>query len=400
MEGNLKNLSVVDSVPPRFQQIADTAVGSVSPLFVSCSVYAGESISAEDISQDKAIPVYGSNGVRGFTDEPNVLKDQVLVGRQGSVGTVHFAQAPFWASEHALIVEPRGEDVDKRWLKYILEVCDLARLSKAVAQPGINASSVAFQRIPHIRNIDQQRIADYLDRETAEIDAAVADLDRYVELLEKRRLLLISEAVAPPGVRNAPLKLDCKFVTSGSRGWAKYYAEKGTRFIRIADLQRGHYGFRDDSPQFVNIEDDSEGTRTRTRVGDLVFSITAYLGSIGVITKDQVDSFVSQHVALVRLHGRIWTPEFVAYTALGSAGQRYLTENSYGGTKSQLNLEQIQNFPVPYLPILEQLRVVDRLNTEVGELDLLIADSTKLRELLHKRRSVLITDVVTGRKQV
>lgn len=264
----------------------------------------------------------------------------------------------------------------------------------------IHYSRFSLLRLPLPPLETQKRIADYLDRETAEIDAAVADLDKYVELLEKRRLLFISKAVAPFEVRHAPLKLDCKFVTSGSRGWAQYYAEKGTRFIRIADLQRGHYGFRYDSPQFVNIEDNCEGTRTRTRVGDLVFSITAYLGSVGVITQDLADSFVSQHVALVRLNGRIWTPEFVAYTALGSAGQRYLTENSYGGTKSQLNLEQVQNFPVPYIPLREQFRVVDRLNSELGEIDSLISKSKKLRDLLLKRRSVLIADVVTGRKQV
>src|SRR5699024_11096870 len=64
---------------------------------------------------------------------------------------------------------------------------DLSRLSRAVAQPGINATSVSFQRVPHIPFEQQKVIGDYLDRETAEIDAAVADLDRYVELLEKRK---------------------------------------------------------------------------------------------------------------------------------------------------------------------------------------------------------------------
>lgn len=268
------------------------------------------------------------------------------------------------------------------------------------AQPYVQFDRSLQQRIflPPLET--QQRIANYLDRETAEIDAAVADLDKYVELLGARKSLLISEAIGSGRVKMVPLKFDAQLVTSGSRGWAKYYSEEGYRFIRIADLQRGGYGFRDDNPQYVNISDEREGTRTLTKVGDLVFSITAYLGSIGVITPEQAGAFVSQHVALVRLRGNLWIPQFVAYSALGRSGQRYLTEHSYGGTKSQLNLDQVQDFPVPLISRAKQREIVDRLDHETAEIDSLITESTNLRELLLKRRSVLITEVVTGRKEV
>lgn len=188
MHDGMKNSLSVDATPPVFLDAQRNGDMSLGPLFTSYSVYAGEAIAMDEISSDKAIPVYGSNGIRGYSDSANFFEDQVLVGRQGSVGTVHFAKAPFWASEHALIVKPRRDGSDKRWLKYVLEAADLQRLSRSVAQPGINATSVGFQRIPNIPSCEQSRIADYLDRETAEIDAAVADLDKYVELLEKRRL--------------------------------------------------------------------------------------------------------------------------------------------------------------------------------------------------------------------
>src|SRR5699024_7761895 len=72
----------------------------------------------------------------------------------------------------------------------------------AALAKGIRVRSTQFDR-PALASLNiayptvetQQRIADYLDRETAEIDAAVADLDRYVELLEKRRQVMIAQSV-------------------------------------------------------------------------------------------------------------------------------------------------------------------------------------------------------------
>src|SRR5699024_4986974 len=62
-------------------------------------------------------------------------------------------------------------------------------------QHNLNAGTVSRLRIPLPPLESQQRIADYLDRETAEIDAAVADLDKYVDLLEKRRRVVIVNSV-------------------------------------------------------------------------------------------------------------------------------------------------------------------------------------------------------------
>src|SRR5699024_3781073 len=67
--------------------------------------------------------------------------------------------------------------------------------SNGVSYPSITAGEVMRICIDFPILETQQRIADYLDRETAEIDAAVADLDRYVELLEVRRRVVITQAV-------------------------------------------------------------------------------------------------------------------------------------------------------------------------------------------------------------
>jgi type I restriction enzyme S subunit len=71
-----------------------------------------------------------------------------------------------------------------------------------------------------------------------------------------------------------------------------------------------------------------------------------------------------------------------------------------GATIPGFSSERVRNLPIAFLGESEQREVVHILDEEMDEIDSLISDSTKLRELLLKRRSVLITDVVTGRKQV
>lgn len=88
-------------------------------------------------------------------------------------------------------------------------------------------------------------------------------------------------------------------ITSGSRGWARYYSDEGAKFIRIGNLTRDHINLRFDSLVHVSIPSGGEGgSRTDLREGgDLLISITADLGIIGVVPRDLGSSYINQHIA-------------------------------------------------------------------------------------------------------
>ena len=71
----------------------------------------------------------------------------------------------------------------------------------------------------------------------------------------------------------------CEYITSGSRGWAQYYSETGSLFLRMGNLSRDSFDLRLDNLQRVNLPDNAEGTRTRVAENDLLFSITAEIDS-------------------------------------------------------------------------------------------------------------------------
>lgn len=296
-----------------------------------------------------------------------------------------------------------ADGVEPRFLAAVLRAYDVKKVyyeMGAGVRQTLKFEELAHLPVPLPSLAEQRRIAEYLDRETAEIDAMDAELNHLINTLRERAASSIENRLWGTGGRSVPMKLDCQLVTSGSRGWASYYSESGERFLRIADLNRGTHQLKDIEPQFVTIPANAEGSRSRTNAGDLLFSITAYLGSVGLVTEAHQDSYVSQHVALVRLAQRIWTPAFVAYAALSATGQRYLTESGYGGTKTQLNLDQVRDLPVPLLPIAEQQKIVRELDEAIARIDAMIADAQHLKALLAERRSTLITEVVTGVKPV
>ncbi len=165
------------------------------PLQALVQIGSGDAIASDAISDDGLFPVFGGNGVRGFTNSFNQGKDRVLVGRQGALcGNVHIATAPFWASEHALVLAPYDE-LDLRWLAYTTRDLDLGRLSSAAAQPGITASGVGREKIPFPSFGEQKRIADHLDEVTGKIDAMLAKVADLKSLLLERRAALITDVV-------------------------------------------------------------------------------------------------------------------------------------------------------------------------------------------------------------
>ena len=192
-----------------------------------------------------------------------------------------------------------------------------------------------------------------------------------------------------------PLKRDLHFLTSGSRGWADYYADDGALFIRIGNLTResSHLDLTD--IQRVAVPEGSEGERTVVRSGDVLFSITAYLGSVAVVPDDLELAYVSQHVALARLKGQYLLPEWVAYVTLSNIGKTYLETRGYGGTKIQLSLDDVANLTMTVPPIHEQAIITEFLKRESVKIETLIAEQERLIALLKEKRQAVISHAVT-----
>ena len=156
---------------------------------------AGKGITSADISDDGAFPVFGGNGVRGYSDEFTHEGERILIGRQGAqCGNIHVAEGRFWASEHAVVAEPL-EPMSTHWLGAVLDQMNLNRYSVSAAQPGIAVDRIAGLPVPTPPLPEQTIIERVLSEEERERQALSRLLTRSSSLLRERRSALITAAV-------------------------------------------------------------------------------------------------------------------------------------------------------------------------------------------------------------
>lgn len=110
-----------------------------------CSLKAGKAIKASELSDNIApslFPCYGGNGVRGYINKYSHTESYPIVGRQGALcGNVNFAEAPFYATEHALVIKPI-KNINTKWLFFQLKSMRLNQYAHGVAQPGLAVQDI------------------------------------------------------------------------------------------------------------------------------------------------------------------------------------------------------------------------------------------------------------------
>jgi type I restriction enzyme S subunit len=207
---------------------------------------------------------------------------------------------------------------------------------------------------------EQRRIAEILD-------AAAEIRCKRLVALERTNALIQSVFVEMFGVdersggASARDRLDAhlSFITSGGRGWAKFYASSGRRFLRSFDVQMN--GIGEDDVVYVNPPNNAEARRTEVAASDVLLTITgSRIGRVAAVPPQLAGSYISQHVAILRPKPSI-VPRFLAfYMSLEYGGQVQIAKAQYGQTKPGLNFDQIRDFKIPVPPIHLQRQFVER----------------------------------------
>lgn len=167
----------------------------VRRLKTLCSMRSGDGITAMSIEPVGSYPVYGGNGVRGYTSNYTHDGDFALIGRQGALcGNVHIAHGRFWASEHAVVASLRPSLV-LDWFGFVLAVMNLNQYSIAAAQPGLAVERVLNLWLPVPPINEQTRIVKNIEQDTAGIGRAMDHANREIDLLREYRTRLIADVV-------------------------------------------------------------------------------------------------------------------------------------------------------------------------------------------------------------
>ncbi len=155
----------------------------------------GDNITAERIEEEGIYPVYGGNGLRGYTNKYTHEGNYILIGRQGALcGNINYAYDKFWASEHAVVVNPILK-VEILWLGELLRSMNLNQYSVSAAQPGLSVGMIENLRVPFVSLDEQKIISQFINKKNIEIDFVINKTKEQVEKLKEAKQSLISEAV-------------------------------------------------------------------------------------------------------------------------------------------------------------------------------------------------------------
>ena len=323
---------------------------------------------------------------------------------------------------HLALLRPRKQVMDGSFLFWCFQAkpirLQLEFSARGITRFGLSRSEIGATRIPVPPRPQQRAIADYLNRQTARLDALVAVKQRVLTLLAEKRHALILQAVTQGIDQNVSYR------DSGVPWLGEipvHWKLVALRFLvdmiggATPDTGRREYWVGDTpwvSPKDMKRDEISE---TESHVSALALSEKAL-------------KVIPQNAVLVVVRGMILAHRFpVAVTTnlvtinqdmkalichdvldplflrdFLRAARNYLVsmiESAAHGTK-KLEIRVLENLQVPLPPLSEQQEISDRIASDIKSLDLFHTATVRALDLLKERRAALIAAAVTGRIDV
>lgn len=298
------------------------------------------------------------------------------------------------------VIKGRPGILDPRFLTYYLQSSPFVERvvadSVGVSYPAINASDLAAYDFWAPNIIEQTAIADFLDRETAQIDAMIEAQEHLLQTLINRRTATRRRGFFTlrdmADIR--PLKLLARKVS----GSAFPLEEQGMQGLDLPFYKVAALASRDVHGVIVT-ESDTITSETRAKLGARMIptgsslmakiGVASLLARVGVISRD---CCIDNNMVAFIPHTGV-DPRFLYHTLCDIDIYPYINQS----TIPYMNERAIMNAPIPLPNLAEQRRLVNKLDGELAKASALVAETESMIFLLRERREALITAAVSGR---
>lgn len=303
-------------------------------------------------------------------------------------------------------------------LNYLLSRCDSATRSHQRVKPDdISKMNWAWPSVD-----EQTAIATFLDRETAKIDALIAEQEKLLTLLAEKRQATISHAVTKGLNPDAPMKDSgvawlgevpahwevCamrRILVGIQQGWSpecenRAAADDEWGVLKAGCVNRGKYDATENKalpPELQPIP------AYEIHAGDLLMSRASgspqLVGSVAYIRETRAKLMLSDKIFRLKTSANA---EFIAWLYNSQAIRAQIEQAISGADGLANNLPQssMKSFFIPLPPQIEQDTIVQFLEDKINHLDALTTETTRAIDLLKERRTALISAAVTGKIDV
>lgn len=358
------------------------------------------------LPQDEYVERTGAQVVRnrlGAGNMKHVEPGDFISHLRSFQGGLEFSALSGKVSNAYTVLSPRKTIID-RYYRYLFKsslfVEGLGNLTDQLRDgQTINFARLAQFGLP-LPDLETQRaIADYLDRETAEIDAMTADLDELEKLLTERRSAVLTSTISRLSVKWPMPKLGTLVqMVSGSGFPHRLQGQVGKKlpFYKVGSLSMtGSDGTIVDDRNSISRED-AATLRARVVPGGSV--LLAKIGAallLGRFVRNAKPCCIDNNMLAL-----IPSPKVDAKFLEHALSMVNINVLERSGPVPTLDLGGLRQHRVPLPPLEEQHRIVDVIDRETAEIDSMLADITELRDLLAERRVAVIAAAVNGQIEI
>jgi type I restriction enzyme S subunit len=335
-----------------------------------------------------------------------VVYGDLLFGWSGNRGTSFGPfrwrrEGDFWLNQHIFRVTAVGVDTD--WLYWALKAATpyIEELAHGIiGMVHITRDKLGRVLIPVPAASEQRAIAEYLDHETAEIDALIEKKAKLIALIEARTWAHFVGLVERSDAKSVQLRRAFTFLTDGPFGSAftsADYSDDGAVVVRLGNIGFGVY--RDVDQKYVPVSLYGSFLRHKVLPGDLLI---AGLGDAvnhagrACVAPNLGPAMVKGKCFCAHVNRKVARADYLALLLSSALGAQLMGSAGRGSTRTMINLDIVKSVLVP-LPTPDAQQAIVRSSREVKRRnDLIVKALTRQVTLLRERREALITAAVTG----
>ena len=371
--------------------------------------------------EEGGYPVIGSGGV--FARSRNYMYDGdvVLLGRKGTIDKPLFYSGKFWTVDTMFYSTAlNGNNI--KFMYYSSLLIPFSYYSTATALPSMTQSDLNNHMLCLPSISEQQKIADFLDKKTAQLDKVKALLGEQIQKLKDYRASLIYETVTKGLDTTVPMKdsgidwigqipeewevskleqyVDI-FGRIGFRGYTTNdIVNEGEGAISYSPSNIIDYSVIDNNNTYISWSKYDESPEIQIKTGDVLYVKTgSSYGKAGIVNKLSNKATINPQLVVLKPKKNT-DSRLINYFLNSSVGKDQSELIVGGSTIPTITQESIKKMIFPKMSFEEQQKIADFLDKKTIQIDKLIQIKNQQIENINKQRQTLIYDYVTGKRRV
>ena len=305
-----------------------------------------------------------------------------------------------------------------RWVMHQFDVSHMKTMGSGVRQT-INYSDIANSMVCIAPTPEQQKIANFLDHETAKIDTLIAKQEKLIELLKEKRQTVISHAVTKGLDPDAPMKdSGVEWLGEVPEHWVvprikqivdtpitdgphetPTFVDSGVPFVSAEAVSKGFIDFSKIRGFITAQQNVIYSTKYKPKIYDIYMVKSGATTGVTAIVETKDIFNIWSPLAVIRCKNDYY-PYFVLNFMRSHEFLKAVELNWSFGTQQNIGMGVIENLHVACPPKDEAIQIANYLQNKMARFEILVDKATKQIELMKERKAALISAAVTGKIDV